>query len=166
MDSLKISSQNSLKVSSPDFENEGWMQKKNTGYGEDKSPELHIDGLSDNVKSLIITFDDLDHPIRPGFNHWIAWNVTPVSVIPENIFKGTIIDEPIHMEQGLGYGKHCYRGPKPPFNWNHKYVFTVYALDCLLELSGDSNKEKVMIAAKEHILAKGELFGRYQRKHK
>ncbi len=155
-----------LVISSSDFENEGWMKDKNAGYGEDVSPELRIDGLPSGAKSLVITLDDLGHPIQPGFNHWIAWNITPVNVVPESIPRGAIIDLPIHVEQGMAYGKHCYRGPKPPFNWNHRYVFTVYALDCFLELSENSDKEKVLAAAGGHILAQGELFGRYQRKHK
>ena len=70
------------------------------------------------------------------------------------------------MEQGIAYGKHCYRGPKPPFNWNHEYLFTLYTLDCTLEANEKSKKEDILKLAEGHILQKAELRGRYQRKHR
>ena len=110
--------------------------------------------------------DDLDHPIEPGFNHWLAWNVIPVERIPGNLPQGAMIDTPIHMEQGIGYGKHYYRGPKPPFNWNHRYKFTIYALDTKLHLDASSRKKDLLEAIAGHVIAEGELIGKYQRKLK
>lgn len=154
-----------LHVSSPAFENGGWIPDRNSGYGEDSSPELHIEGLTASAVSLVITLDDMGHPISPGYNHWVAWNLPPLSVIPEHLPKGAVCEQPIHMEQGLAYGKHCYRGPKPPFNWNHEYRFTIYALDTLLSVDTDAGKETVLKAAEGHILQSGVLTGKYQRKH-
>ena len=37
-----------------------------------------MDGLPDGTSALAIVLDDLDHPIQPGFNHWIAGNLPPV----------------------------------------------------------------------------------------
>lgn len=68
---------------------------------------------------MVITLDDLGHPLEPGYNHWVAWNIKPADCIPGGIPKGSVIETPIHIEQGIAYGKHCYRGPKPPFNWSH-----------------------------------------------
>ena len=102
---------------------------------------------------------------EPGYNHWIAWNITPTECIPGGIAKGSVIENPIHIEQGIAYGKHCYRGPKPPFNWNHEYLFTLYTLDCTLEANEKSKKEDILKLAEGHILQKAELRGRYQRKH-
>ena len=116
--------------------------------------------------SLAIVMDDLDHPIISGFNHWLAWNIKSEGRIPGALPKGEILENPIHIEQGLGYGKHCYRGPKPPFNWNHRYRFTVFALDTMLELDQGSKKAALVEAMEGHILAEAELIGRYQRKHK
>ena len=81
-----------LRIATPCFVEGGWIPDYNAGFGEDKSPEFHIE------------------------------------CIPGGIAKGSVIEEPIHIEQGLAYGKHCYRGPKPPFNWNHEYVFTLYMM--------------------------------------
>jgi Raf kinase inhibitor-like YbhB/YbcL family protein len=156
---------NQLTITSPAFEPGGWIPNRNSGYGEDISPELHIEGLSKSAVSLMITLDDMGHPIQPGYNHWIAWNLPPIKCIPEQLPKGTVCEQPIHMEQGLAYGRHCYRGPKPPFNWNHDYKFTVYALDTKLSISTDSDKQAVLKAAEGHILQTGILMGKYQRKH-
>ena len=157
---------NELFISSPQFESEDWIPDCCAGYGDDKSPQLYIEGLPAETVSLAIVMDDLDHPIQPGFNHWVAWNIPPINKIPGGLPKGAAIDEPIHIEQGVAYGKHCYRGPKPPFNWNHRYRFTVYALNAKLSLSSDAKKDDLLGAMKNHILAKGMLFGKYQRKHK
>lgn len=156
---------NELKITSPQFENEGWIPDFCTGFAEDKSPELHIEGLPAETVSLAVMLDDLGHPIQPGFNHWTAWNIPPVSIIPGELPAGAVVEEPIHIEQGIAYGKHRYRGPKPPFNWNHRYRFTVCALDVKLNLSPDARKEDLLKAIENHILAKGTLFGKYQRKH-
>ncbi len=157
---------NELKIASPSFANNGWIPDRHSAYYENVSPEIDIDGLDEGAVSLMITLDDLGHPIRPGYNHWVAWNIPPIDVLPENIPKGASIEQPVHMEQGLAYGRHCYRGPKPPFHWNHDYRFTVYALDTVLHISADSNKAAVLKAAEGHILQKGMLTGKYQRRHK
>ena len=155
-----------LKITSPAFETEDWMPNCYSGFGEDFSPEIHIDGIDARTVSMVITLDDLGHPIRPGYNHWIAWNIPPVNVLPGHLPKGAVVEQPFHIEQGLAYGKHCYRGPKPPLNWNHRYCFTVYALDVLLNISTDSDKETVLKVMDGHILQTGVLYGKYQKKHK
>lgn len=154
-----------LTITSPAFNSNDWIPTCHSGYGEDFSPEIDVGNLSEDAVSLMITLDDLGHPIRPGYNHWIAWNLPPVCVIPEQLPKGAVCEQPIHIEQGLAYGKHCYRGPKPPFNWNHDYKFTVYALDTKLSISTDSDKQAVLKSAEGHIIQIGVLIGKYQRKH-
>ena len=155
-----------LFIKSSQFENNDWIPDCCAGYGNDKSPELHIEGLPAETVTLAIVMDDLDHPIQPGFNHWVAWNIAPVSKIPGGLPQGAVVDEPIHIEQGIAYGRHCYRGPKPPLNWNHRYRFTVYALSEKIQLNSESKKNDLLNAMDGYVLAKGELIGKYQRKHK
>lgn len=153
-----------LLISSPQFENEGRIPDCCAGFAEDKSPELHIEGIPAEAVSLAVILDDLGHPIQPGFNHWTAWNIPPVSTIPRNLPAGAVVEEPIHIEQGAAYGKHRYRGPKPPINRNHRYRFTVFALDIKLDLQPDARKSDLLKAIENHVLAEGTLFGTYQRK--
>ncbi|WP_165170413.1 YbhB/YbcL family Raf kinase inhibitor-like protein [Adlercreutzia sp. ZJ242] len=154
-----------LEVTSPQFENEGWMPDSLAGYAEDNSPELIVGGIPEGAMTLALVMDDLDHPLVKGFNHWVAWNLPPSSRIPGSIPRGATMENPIRIEQGIGYGKHGYRGPKPPFNWNHRYRFTVYALDAQIDISADSRKEELMEAIENHVLASGTLIGKYQRRH-
>lgn len=153
-----------LCITSPQFESDGWIPDCCAGYGEDKSPALHIEGIPAETVTLAVVMDDLDHPIQPGFNHWLAWNIASACVIPGELPKGAVVEEPIHMEQGIAYGRHCYRGPKPPFNWKHRYRFTVYALSTKIQLNPESQKNDLLAAMDGYVLAKGELIGMYQRK--
>ena len=105
-----------LSVSSSAFENGGWIPDRHSGYGEDRSPELIPDGIDPAAVSMAITLDDADHPLFPNYTHWVAWNLPVVSVIPEGLPRGAAVRTPICLEQGMAYGKHCYRGPKPPFH--------------------------------------------------
>jgi Raf kinase inhibitor-like YbhB/YbcL family protein len=105
--------------------------------------------------------DDLDHPI-PAYNHWVIWNVPVMDVIPSNIPCGEAVESLSGAVQGRGYGKHRYRGPKPPFNWSHRYQFSVFVLDCILDLPGRSGKKGLMKAMEGHILQRSSLVGRYR----
>lgn len=125
-----------------------------TGRGEDISPEFVISNLSANAKTLLITLEDMLHPIK-NFTHWIIWNIPASSVIPKGIKRGEYV-------QGIGYGMHRYAGPKPPRGKTHKYRFTVYALDCPLNLSAFSFKKKVLRAAQGHIIQRGEVCGYFE----
>ena len=55
-----------LSIKSSQFDNNDWIPDCCAGYGSDKSPELHIEGLPAETVSLAIVMDDLDHPIQPG----------------------------------------------------------------------------------------------------
>lgn len=154
-----------LKITSPAFEEGGWIPVCHSGYGADISPELIIEGLDSSAVTLAITLDDAGHPLVPNYNHWLAWNIPAVNRIPENLPKGGVCESPFHIEQGMAYGKHCYRGPKPPFNWLHDYVFTVYALDSEISIGADSDKKALLSEVEGHILQKGVLTGKFCRKH-
>lgn len=130
-----------------------------TGRGSDVSPEFVIKNLSPNAKTLLITLEDMFHPIK-NFTHWVAWNIPAASTIPKatqpgkRVANGTV--------QGIAYGLHRYAGPKPPRGKTHKYRFTVYALDCSLDLSAAHFKKRVLKAARGHIVQCGEVCGYFE----
>ena len=111
-----------------------------TGYGEDKSPELQLSGLSEDAVSIVIIMNDMGHPI-PEYNHWVIWNIPATSVIPGNIPHGKQVESLKPAVQGVGYGKHRYSGPKPPFHWSHIYHFKVFALDRFLDLPSKARRK-------------------------
>ena len=134
---------------------------ENTGRGEDVSPEFIISNLSPNVKTLVITLEDLSHPIKE-FTHWVIWNIPATDIIPKAIPRGKCVSSLKGAMQGIGYGFQRYAGPKPPKGKSHKYCFTIYALDCKLDLKSSSTKKKVLSKARNHIIQQGKICGYFE----
>lgn len=148
-----------LLVTSPAFADRGLIPVEYTGHGDDRSPELRLEGLSERAVSIAILLDDMDHPI-PAYSHWVIWNLPPTAVIPGGIPPGE--RAPGGAVQGIGYGKHRYRGPKPPFHWSHLYHYNIYVLDCLLDLPATARKRDVLNAMEGHVLQLAVLTGHYR----
>lgn len=156
-----------MKITSNAFTDNGIIPDKHTGFGEDISPDFTITDAPEKTESFAIILDDLDVPFVKIFNHWLIWNIPKVSVIPEGLPKGAVISEPVNACQGAAWGKHCYRGPKQPFFIinEHRYVFTVYALDCQLDISEKSKRKNLLDAMNGHILAEAKLTGKHRRSY-
>lgn len=125
-----------LSVSSPVFAPDGTIPLCCTGFGEDVSPPLHLSGLCKGAVSLAVTMVDLDIPLLREYPHWLIWNLSPTQEIPAAIPPGESLPELHDAAQGVAYGVHRYRGPKPPL-WvrnTHRYRFDVYVLNCRLAL--------------------------------
>ena len=150
-----------LVVTSPAFKKEGLIPVEFTGHGADISPELQLYGIDESARSIAISMDDVDHP-RPNYNHWVIWNIPVMQVIPADIPHGETVECLQGAVQGRGYGKHRYRGPKPPFNWSHRYQFNVFILDCTLDIPSRSGKKELLKAMEGHILQRSELIGHYK----
>lgn len=136
------------------IEDGGVFPLAHTGRGEDVSPEFVIRDLSPAARTLAVTLEDLDHPIK-AFTHWVIWNIPAAGTIPAAIPAGrTALGGAV---QGRAYGFHRYAGPKPPRGTRHRYRFTLYALDCALPLGPGAGKRRFLRAAEGHILQKGSL---------
>mgnify|MGYP000984424736 CR=1 FL=1 len=155
--------ENNLNVTSTAFESDGAIPVRYTGYGEDVSPALYLSDPDARAQSIAIVMDDVDHPIKPNFNHWVIWNIPVSANIPEGIPRGKTVESLGGAVQGRAYGKHRYRGPKPPFNWTHRYAFHVYVLNCKLDLDSNTKKTGLLAAMEGHVIQYGSLCGRYGR---
>ncbi len=142
------------------FDEQGSFRIEYTGYGQDLSPEFVIENLSPLAKTLAITLEDLSHPIR-GFTHWVIWNIPAAGRIPAGFPAGKIIGH--DAVQGLAYGWHRYAGPKPPKGACHTYRFTLYVLDCAIDLHANSFKKRFLKEIQGHILQKGEATGSFRK---
>lgn len=151
-----------LTVTSNAFKESGWIPIRYSARGENCSPDFELEGISIDAKSIAITLDDASHPFFPNYNHWVIWNLPVQAVIPEGIPKGKSVERFNGAVQGIAYGKHRYRGPKPPFHSTHTYVFTVYVLDSRLDLPASSKKRDFLAAAKDHILQQATISGKFQ----
>lgn len=137
---------------------------KQEGGMHDMSPALGIQGVPPGTKSLTLIMDDPDIPkvLRPSgvFDHWVLFNISPAThAIPEGGSAGTT---------GVNSaGTNMYRSPCPPAQYEpseHRYVFTLYALDTELPLERGATKDAVISAMQGHIIAQTQLTGRYKRK--
>jgi Raf kinase inhibitor-like YbhB/YbcL family protein len=151
-----------LIVECKDFKNGETIPTKFTGRGSDISPEFIFENLSQNGKTIAIIFDDFDHPTQGLFNHWIIWNIPLMDTIPENIPSGKTVAELGNAIQGIGYGKHQYRGPKPPKGRRNKYQFNFFVLDTELNISSNSRKQNLVKAMQRHIIQYGTIYGYFE----
>lgn len=154
-----------LYITSPSFENNGFMPKKHTGFGEDVSPAFQLLNLSPQAVSITIIMDDLDIPMIKAYNHWLIWNIPKTEILPENIPYGATVPSLGNATQGIAYGAHRYRGPKQPWfiRNKHRYMFKFYILNCFLELDSNSKKKDVLHAMQGHVIQQGTITGIYRR---
>lgn len=152
---------NILEFECMGIKDDGKFAIENTGRGEDISPEFILNNLSPYAKTLVITLEDLSHPIK-NFTHWVIWNIPATDIIPKAIPVGKNVGLLKNAAQGIGYGFHRYAGPKPPKGKSHKYCFTIYALDIELELKASSTKRKILGKASGHIIQQGKTYGYYE----
>ena len=151
-----------MKISSPAFKHHEKIPGKYTCDGENVSPPLVIEDTPKNAKGLVLICDDPDAPMGTWV-HWVVWNIpADAGGLEENIPKEKKLDD--GACQGItDFQRHGYGGPCPP-GGTHRYYFKLYALDTELDLPGNSTKAALEAAMQGHLIAKGELMGKYKRK--
>ncbi len=158
----EVNTMQNISISAEAFKAGGTIPAEYTCDGDDVSPSLSWEGTPASVKSITLIMDDPDAPGRT-FVHWVLFNI-PASTkglpkgIPKNKTLGDGSRQGITDFGGVGYG-----GPCPPPGKPHRYYFKIYALDTVLNLPPGSSKADVEKAMAGHILAKGELVGKYGR---
>src|SRR5256886_15207228 len=146
-----------MKISSRAFQEGGTMPEKFSKNGQNVNPELRIEGAPAEAKSLVLIVDDPDAPVGL-FTHWLVWNIDPKtteiaeSSVPKGALQGTN-DFP-----GSGYD-----GPQPP-SGTHRYYFKIFAVDRTLDLSSGAKRKELDKAMNGHVIAQGQLMGRYSKK--
>jgi len=151
-----------LSLSSTAFKGGEIIPVKYTCEGQDVSPPLMWSELPQGTQSLALIVDDPDAPVGV-FTHWVLFNIPPDSgELPEAV--PTQAQLPSGALQGKNdFGRVGYGGPCPPPGRPHRYCFTLYALDRVLDLKAGVSKKQVLDAMQGHILAQGQLIGTYQR---
>jgi Raf kinase inhibitor-like YbhB/YbcL family protein len=152
-----------LSLTSSAFSEGASIPSKYTCDGQQQSPELSIAGVPTAAKSLALVMDDPDVPKQLKsdgvFDHWVLFNIPPdTTAIAEGGTVGTA--------GANGSGKNAYTGPCPPPQYEpseHRYIFTLYALDDVLPLQAGASKADVLQAMQGHIIAQAQLTGRYRR---
>ncbi len=151
-----------IKVTSTAFKDGGVIPLKYTCDGEDGSPPISWDTLPAVTQSIALISDDPDAPM----GNWVHWVVYNLPATFKELKEGIPPAEAIAGggKQGINdFGRFGYGGPCPP-GGTHRYFFKLYALDAVMDISGKVTKNKLESAMKGHVLAQGELMGRYSRR--
>ena len=145
-----------MKITSSAFQEGGDNPSKFSRDGQNINPALRIEGTSSNAKSLLLIMDDPDAPVGL-FTHWLVWNIGPktTEIAEKSVPKGAV--QGTNDYPTLGYG-----GPQPP-SGTHRYYFKIFALDQMLDLKAGAKRAEVDAAMRGHVIAQGELMGRYSR---
>ncbi len=159
---LKSTNPNSKRqamiISSSAFNNNDKIPAKFTCDGGGINPELIIQNVPAEAKSLAIIMDDPDAP-SGTFTHWLVWNIDPKT---ETIKQESV--PPGAIEGQNGSGKIGYTGPCPPDGKPHRYFFKLYALNSkILEAEPIKNKSALEKIIEPLIIEKTELVGVYER---
>jgi Raf kinase inhibitor-like YbhB/YbcL family protein len=150
-----------IQVTSRAFGEGGMIPTQYTCDGRDISPPLAWTGIPEGTKSLALICDDPDAPMGTWV-HWVLFNLPPnAKEIPE------AIPSQKSLESGARHGsndfrKYGYGGPCPP-GGTHRYYFKLYALDTVIDQKPGITKADLLKEMEGHILAQGQLMGKYKR---
>ena len=154
-----------IRVTSQAFGTGGTIPDLYSAYHEGFSPPLGWTAIP-GAKSYALLVEDPDAPRPQPFVHWVAWNIpADATSLPERMPVEFRVTVPPGMRQGLnGMDKPGWFGPRPPEGdpRPHRYHFQVFALDTLLELGENADREALMAAMQGHIIGQGEVVGLFQ----
>jgi len=150
-----------LTIQSQAFAQGGSIPVQYTCDGMDMSPPLKWSDPPDGTGSFALISDDPDAPVGTWV-HWVMYNIPEdIRELPENIPTSGKLDN--GALQGMtDFRRIGYGGPCPP-SGTHRYYFKIYALDTMLDLNPGATKQQLLRTMEGHILAQGELMGRYAR---
>lgn len=151
-----------LKLTSSAFKEGEMIPSKFTCNGADVSPALEWSNVPAGARSLVLICDDPDAPGRTWV-HWVLYGVGPGHASLGEGVAATQVVEGMGIQGKNDFKRIGYGGPCPPPGKPHRYFFKLYALDSILELKPGARKSEVERAMKGHVLAQGQLMGRYQR---
>jgi Raf kinase inhibitor-like YbhB/YbcL family protein len=132
------------------------MKITSSAFQEGGNIPSKITGVPSEAKSLVLIVDDPDAP-SGLFTHWLIWNIPPQT---NSVAEGSA---PKGVQGTNDFGTSGYRGPCPPPG-THRYSFKIFALDRELDLRSGAKRSQVDAAMKGHVIAQGELVGRYARR--
>jgi Raf kinase inhibitor-like YbhB/YbcL family protein len=150
-----------MQVTSIAFQDGETIPKQYTADGKNTSPPLQWTAGPEGTTSFVLIGDDPDAP-RGTWVHWVFFNLAPdMHALAEAVPRD---GNPGGANQGTNdFKRRGYDGPSPPPGKPHRYFFKIYALSKLLDLPVAATKQQVVEAMEGHILASGQLMGRYGR---
>ncbi len=149
-------------ITSAAFASGATIPPRYTCDGEDLSPPLAWQGAPEGTRAFALICDDPDAPAGT----WIHWVIYNIPATEAGLAEGIPSQEtlPNGARQGVNsWGRVGYNGPCPP-RGTHRYFFTLYALNTLLQLGPGARRDDLLRALRGHILAETRLMGTYARR--
>ena len=153
-------------ITSPAFEPDSRIPKKHAyrPEGANVSPPLAWSGAPEGTKELALVCDDPDAPSRANprpEGPWVHWVVYRIPASQSMLAEGAS-----GLTEGKNdFGETAWGGPLPPNgSGEHRYVFTIYALDHELDAGPGLTKAELLERIEGNVLAQGELIGTYERR--
>lgn len=131
------------------------------GYtGNNISPELTWANAPKDTKSFVLTMYDPDAPTGCGFWHWNVFNIPANwTKLPKNK-SGEFANGIIELKNDAGL--HGFIGAFPPKNdIAHRYIFTLYALNDVLDLPDNISPAVLGFNLNGKVLASATLTAYY-----
>jgi Raf kinase inhibitor-like YbhB/YbcL family protein len=148
-------------LTSPAFAHEGSIPAEYTCDGDDSSPPFKWIDAPPATTSFALIADDPDAPMGT----WVHWVIYDIPAAAKGLPPG--LSAVPELPDGSRHGHNSWRklgygGPCPP-SGTHRYFFTLYALDTVLDLEAGAGKSQLLKAMEGHILAEVQLMGTYAR---
>lgn len=162
MQRVRAESDSSMHVSSKSVRGE--IPRLQSEYGDGISPDISWERVRGARSYALILEDPDSHSFAP-YVHWLAYNIPAnVTSLPAGLQEQARLQYPRRLMQGRNSrGGTGYFGPQPPVGDSpHHYHFQVFALDQELDVPPGAEREEVIAAMGDHVLAAGELVGTYQ----
>jgi Raf kinase inhibitor-like YbhB/YbcL family protein len=160
-----------MTLTSPAFHDGSALPAKHSQSGAEASPPLAWTDAPDSTASFVLIVHDVDVATgREGTDdmlHWLVWNIPGTATsLAEGIPHGSQLADGTRQ---ISVSGPYYRGPGAPASGApHHYVFEIYALDAMLDVSAvgaapAATRAAVMAAMAGHVRGKGVLVARYKR---
>ena len=147
-----------LEISSPAFGALEQIPQHYTSDGDNVSPALQWSLIPPETQKLALICHDPDAPLPWGFTHWIVYNI-PADITEIEEGGGGRFTAGVNTSASKGY-----TGPAPPQgHGKHHYYFWLYALDSSVDLQAGLNREELLHAIADSVIAQARLVGTYQR---
>lgn len=143
-----------MQLLSPAFGDGENIPTQYTCKGQNINPQLTFVDVSTDTKSLVLILHDPD-AVGSDFVHWLIWD------IPSTTATISTNSVPVGAVQGQnGNGSNKYMGPCPPAgSGTHHYMFELYALDLSLNLTPQTDRQKLEEVMKGHVIEHTTLIG-------
>lgn len=145
-------------LTSSAFKDQGTIPALYTCDGKNISPPLTWTNAPPNTVSFALALTSPDWSAGSVYL-WVLYNI-PKDI--HSLVEGANKELPDGIQVSMNYyNENAYNGPCPPDNNNHHYVFTIYALDKMLDLPYDAETDTIISHVDRHTLQQAHLTGNF-----